>query len=425
MPSRNATDVATCAKGYLAAGVRLAGKSTLPTGLPLGRLLMSDSSLSKLRIDRHAQTTIGKRRRWPWAVAGVLLLAAGLGALRFNAEVAVDTVSVTTAYPYQAVTLLNASGYVVASRKAAVATKATGRLVWLGVREGSVVKEGEVIARLESGDVAAQVDQGAAQVQSAQAELADARTALERAKDLAAKKFIAGASLDAAQARFDKARAAVAVAQANRRGSEVAVEQTLIRAPFDGVVLTKAANVGDVITPFSSATDSKGAVVTMADMNTLEVEADVSEANLAKIQVGQPVEIALDAFPDLRFRGEVGRIVPTVDRAKASVMTKVVFVDKDPRVLPEMSAKVAFLSAAVDAAKRTPRTVVHQDAIVERDGRKLVFLVADGVAKEVAVTPGEKIGDMVEVATLKPGDKAVTKPSDKLRDGSRVTQAAK
>ena len=385
---------------------------------------MPEQTISRLKIDRNAPLKRSSRRRW-WPVLVALLIVGGFFFLRSNRDISVETISVTTAYPYQAVTDLNATGYVVAQRKAAVATKATGRLEWLGVQEGSVVKAGEIIARLESKDVAAAAEQAAAGVQSAKAELQDAKVSWDRAQDLANKKFIPVAQLDTAKARYDKARAAVAVAEANRRGADVAVDQTLIRAPFDGVVLTKAANMGDIVTPFSSATDSKGAVVTMADMETLEVEADVSESSLAKVKVGQPCEIALDAFPDLRLRGEVSRIVPTVDRSKASVMTKVRFIDRDPRVLPEMSAKVAFLSAAVAPDQRKPLTVVHPDAIVQRDGKSTVFVVTDGRAKAVTVTAGRKIGDLVEVSGVKPEDKVVVKPTDRLHDGSHVVPEKK
>jgi RND family efflux transporter MFP subunit len=207
--------------------------------------------------------------------------------------------------------------------------------------------------------------------------------------------------------------------------AQVAVEQTLVRAPFDGVVLTKTANVGDVITPFSSALDTKGAVVTMADMSTLEIEADVSEANLSKIRVGQPCEIQLDAFPELRFRGQVNRLVPTIDRAKASVMTKVRFVDRDARVLPEMSAKVAFLSQEVREDQRKPLTVVNPEAVVTRAGRSVVFLIADQKVKETEVRTGERLGETVVVSELKPGDKVVLKPSEKLRDGAQIKLAQK
>ncbi|MFA7269321.1 MAG: efflux RND transporter periplasmic adaptor subunit [Sterolibacterium sp.] len=392
---------------------------------------MTGDKLTQLKIDRVSSLASVRRPRrwWKWLAVGTLLLPLWWLNSRYGGEIAVETVAVSTAYPYQAVTLLNASGYVVAQRKAAVATKATGRLEWLGVQEGSLVKEGQVIARLEDRDMRAAAAQAAAGVESARAELRDAEVALVRAEELAQKKFIATSALDAARARFDKARAGLGVAQANLRGAEVAVDQTQIRAPFDGVVLTKNANVGDIVTPFSQAADSKGAVVSMADMLTLEVEADVSEANLSKIKVGQPCEIALDAYPEQRFRGEVSRLVPTVDRSKASVMTKVRFVDRQPDnafvILPEMSAKVSFLSQAVPALSRTQRVVVHADAIAQREGRSVVFVIVDGVAHALPVTIGMKIGDLVEVSGLKSGAKAVLKPSENLRDGSKVSVAVK
>jgi RND family efflux transporter MFP subunit len=253
----------------------------------------------------------------------------------------------------------------------------------------------------------------------------DAVVALARTTDLANKKFITTAALDTAQARHDKAKAGLAVTQANLRGANVAIEQTLIRAPFDGVILTKSANVGDMVTPFSQATDSKGAVVTMADMDTLEVEADVSETNLSKIKVGQPCEIALDAYPEQRLRGEVSRLVPTVDRSKASVMTKVKFIDHDRRVLPDMSAKVAFLAQPIAPDQRTPRATVHRDAVVSRDGRSVVFVIAEGHARITPIKIGIAIGDLVEIEGAKLGDKVVQKPSDQLNDGSKVTVAVK
>jgi RND family efflux transporter MFP subunit len=301
------------------------------------------------------------------------------------------------------------------------------------------VKAGEVLARLESNDVVAQMKQAAAGVRVAQAnleqgeaELKDAARALERSRELLAKKFVSPAAHDAVVARHEKAlaalsgyKASIAVAQANLRAAEVAVEQTLIRAPFDGVVLTKNANVGDVITPFSSAPGSQAAVVTMADMSTLEVEADVSEANLAKVKAGQPCEIQLDALPGQRFRGVVHRTVPTVDRAKATVLVKVRFLDPDARILPEMSAKVAFLEKDVPEAERGARTVVQPAAIAERGGASVLFVVRDGRAAQVAVKKGMAIGELVEVGGVQAGDKVVLRPPEKLRDGMAVAVAAK
>jgi RND family efflux transporter MFP subunit len=393
--------------------------------------------LSKLSIDRTAaRSARGPARRWPWiaaaaiaAVAVVVGFAGGIGR-----AVTVETASVAIAYPSQAVTVLNATGYVVAQRKASVASKATGRLEWLGVMEGSRVRKGEVIARLESRDVGASREQAAANVkvasanlEQAQAELRDAEHGLQRTRDLASRKFISESALDGAVARFEKARAAVrsaeaavAVAQANLKAADVALDQTLIRAPFDGVVLTKNANVGDNITPFSSAIDTKGAVVTMADMDTLEVEADVAESSLGKIRVGQPCEILLDAVPDRRFPGAVNRIVPTVDRAKATVLVKVKFVERDDRVLPDMSAKVAFLEREVPAAERDPVPAVPKQAIARRDGAASVFVLTDGRAVRTAVTTGREIGDLVEVNGVPVGARVVLKPLDGLADGARV-----
>lgn len=335
--------------------------------------------------------------------------------------------------------MLNATGYVVPQRKAAVASKAQGRLEWLGVLEGSRVKKDEIIARIESRDVEASAAQARAQVQVAeanlalqQAELRDADINLRRSKELLAPAAISQQQYDSDLARYNKARASIsnseasiASAKANARAAEVAVEQTVVRAPFDGVVLIKHANVGDNITPFSAAADTKGAIVTIADMSTLEVEADVAESNIAKITVEQPCEVLLDALPNLRQEGRVSRIVPTVDRSKATVLVKIRFVDRDPRVLPDMSAKIAFLSKPVAPAENKPQTAIQPSAVVERDGKPVVFLVQDGRAKQVPVTRGGKIGELLAVQGVKPGDVVVLAPSEKLGDGSKVSVAKK
>ncbi|MEP7330020.1 MAG: efflux RND transporter periplasmic adaptor subunit, partial [Betaproteobacteria bacterium] len=352
--------------------------------------------------------------------------------------VAVQTTPVITTYPSQQFVLLNATGYVVAQRKAAISSKATGRLEWLGVAEGSVVKAGDVIARIDARDVNAQSEAAAANVVAAnaalvqaQAEERDALVQLKRAQDLLAKNFVSEASVDTAKARADRAvagvanaRATVASAQATSRNAMVSVDYTVIRAPFDGVILSKSANVGDLVTPFSNATDSKGAVVSMADMSTLEVEADVAESSLSKIKVGQPAEIVLDALPDTRFRGRISRVVPTVDRAKATVMTKVKFDVIDPRILPEMSAKVSFLAQEVTPEQQKPLLAVASDALVQRDGRTVVFAIRDGRAVAVPVTAGQKIGDVTAiVGAVKSGEKTVARPDAAIVSGTLVKVA--
>ncbi|HVK56338.1 MAG TPA: efflux RND transporter periplasmic adaptor subunit [Burkholderiales bacterium] len=399
---------------------------------------MSSADLSKLKINRDAPSSFaakpGRRKLKIALVVLVVVIAAVFAGARYNSVPTVETVTVAKAYPSQNYTLLNATGYVVAQRKAAVGSKASGRLEWLGVLEGSRVKQGEVIARLENRDVTAALDQAAANVKVAQAnleqgmaEFRDAEAAFQRSKELLEKKFISPASHDTAVARYNKAkaaisgyRAAIVAAQAGRRAAEVNLEQTLIRAPFDGVILTKSANVGDNVTPFSSAADTKGAVVNMADMDTLEVEADVSESSLSKIQVDQACEIQLEAFPDVRLAGVVSRMVPTVDRTKATLLVKVKFEERDPRVLPDMSAKVAFLSRPVPAEERSPVTAVQPAAIVERDGKKIAFLVKADKADKVQVTTGKSIGELIAVSGVAPGDKLVLNPSEKVTDGGAV-----
>ncbi len=403
---------------------------------------MNSPDLAKLSIDRSAPPRRRSRRRfWAWVLGAAVLAAAGFAALAGGllGGQTVTTVAVSTAYPSQAVTLLNATGYVVAQRKAAVASKATGRLEWLGVTEGSRVRQGAVIARLENRDVAAQREQAdasvkvaRANVEQAAADLRDAEQNFRRTRDLAAKNFVSGSALDSAVARYDKSRAglrsseaALGVAQANLKAAAVAFDQTLIRAPFDGVVLTKSANVGDNITPFSQAADTKGAVVTIADMDTLEIEADVAESSLSKVKVGQPCEIQLDAVPDQRFPGVIQRIVPTVDRAKATVLVKIKFLERDERVLPDMSAKVAFLEREVSAAERKPVIVVPRQAVLERASARAVFLVKDGRAVQAKVEVGRSIGEMVEVTGLAVGDQVIVAPLAKVSSGERVKVARK
>ena len=405
--------------------------------------MQQDSSpdLTKLKLNRAAIPMRSRRRRWLWWGA-LVLIAAGAGtwfALQPKVLTVIATPVVTT-YPSQQFVVLNATGYVVAQRKAAISSKATGRLEWLGVTEGSRVKAGDIIARIDARDVVAQAQSAEANVRAMQAALAqalaeetDASAQLKRSQELLAKGFVSAASVDTAKARADRAiavvanaRANIVAAQANSRNAQVSVDYTVIRAPFDGVILSKSANVGDLVTPFSNATDSKGAVVSMADMSTLEVEADVSESSLSKVRAGQPAEIVLDALPDARFRGRISRMVPTIDRAKATVMTKVRFDEIDPRILPEMSAKVSFLSQDVSPEEQKPLLAVASDALTQRDGRTVIFVIRDGHAVAVPVTPGKRIGDLTAVSgAIKSSEKAVLKPAADLADGALVKVAAK
>lgn len=338
-------------------------------------------------------------------------------------------------YPSQALALLNATGYVVPQTKADVASKATGRLEKLEVREGMMVKKDQVLARIENQDLVASMNQARANVDVARTNLAraeaeqrEAALNLNRARMLLPKKFISQGAYDGYVARHDtsvalvnNAKAAIVAAQAAYRAAQMAVDYTLIRAPFDGIILSKHANIGDVLAPLSPATQSKGAVVSMADMSTLQVEADVSESSLLQVHVGQPCEIQLDALPDVRLRGAVNRIVPTVDRAKATVMVKVDFLDKDSRILPDMSAKVAFLSRELGAEERKPVNAVPPAAIVEREGHPAAFLVQGERVKLIAVETAGRIGELTVVKRgLESGDRVVLHPPERLADGAEI-----
>ena len=410
--------------------------------------------LAALRIDRSAAPLQRRRRRWPW-VLGALVIAGAAALALAPRKTSVQATAVLAAYPSQQFAELTASGYVVAQRRAAVASKGTGRLVELNVREGSLVKQGDLIGRLDASDVQAAIgatQAGVAQAQAARAqaeaalgqaraELANAEVELQRQQALQGQGFISAQAVDAAsrrlavarsalatqQAAITTAQAAIAQSQAQVRVQQVNQANTEIRAPFDGVVLVKNANVGDMITPFSSASGTSGAVVTMADLRTLEVEADVSESNVAKIKPEQPVEITLDALPDLRLRGNVSRIVPTVDRAKATVMTKIRFEALDARILPEMSAKVSFLSRPATADDQKPVIALNPKAVVQRDGKPVVFRLTGETVEQVPVTLGRQIGDLQEVTggTLKSGERVVLAPDAKLAAGALVTVTAK
>jgi len=405
---------------------------------------MAAEDLSKLKIDKTLKTRLPLSRiRLKYLVIALsiivitgILYSTGM----LTPAVSVEVVSVSQIYPSQTFTLLNASGYVVAQRKAAVASKITGRLDSLLVSEGSRVKKGQIIARLENEDAVAAREQAKANLNTAKANLEQARAefkeatlTFERNKRLIVSGSISQVEYDNSEIRFgrakasvDSAKAAIKASIAALRGSTVAEEYALIKAPFDAVVLTKNADIGDIVTPLGAAANAKAAVVTIADMSSLEVEADVSESNLSLIKLQQPCLIQLDALPESRFNGIVKTIVPTADRTKASIMVKVGFVDNDPRILPEMSAKVAFLSRPVKQEEMKSRTAVGKTALVNRQGKNVAFVVTGNEAVETTVQIGEEFGDMIEILSgLKSGDKIVLKPLEKLKTGSKIKIAEK
>lgn len=387
------------------------------------------ADLGALKIDRTTQPASSRRGRFPrWlliAAQALIVLAVGAWLLTrsIGRAVPVRLVPAVLISPAQASSIVIASGYVVAQRKAAVASKATGRLVYLGVVEGDRVKAGQVIARIEDSDVKAQVAQAQANVQLGEADLQDAQRSMEREKQLLDSNLSTQAAYDAAEARYRRVTATIDVAKASLAAAQVALENTVIRAPFDGTVLTKNADVGEVVAPLAASALSKAAVVTLADLGSLQVEVDVSETNIEQIVGGQPCEIVLDAYPDVRYPGAVARIVPTADRAKATVQVKVAFTRYDARVLPEMSAKVHFLPRATAAARTdtTPLLTVPAGAVALRDGRSVVYTVTSGRAVEIPVTVGQRVGQGVAILQgLAVGTQVVDSVSDRVQRGVKV-----
>jgi RND family efflux transporter MFP subunit len=388
-----------------------------------------------LRIDRSSQAAGSPRRSRSkgkiigWSLA-ILVIAAALWLIKNRldpgVEVQLATASLTS--PSQANAVLTASGYVVARRKAAVASKGTGTLVFLGVEEGDRVKKGQIIARLDDSDVAATLQRSQENLRLAEADLHDAQQNQERFRTLLKQGIVAQADYDVTEARYKRVIATIEAARFGVKESQVAVDNMRIVAPFDGTVLKKNADVGEIVAPLAGAASSKAAVVTIADMSSLEVDADVSEANITRVAPEQGCEITLDAYPQQRYPGYVTKIVPTADRAKATVMVKIKFKEYDHRVLPEMGAKITFLAAGAktDAASVKPLLTVPAAAVATRDGRPVVYQIKDDRAVEIPVTTGQKLAGLIEITSgLKEGDKVIGKVDDKLRSGSKVTQKTK
>ena len=388
--------------------------------------------LAALRIDRDRPA---RRRRWPLILLGPgLLLLAGLYVLRARAALSaieVETVRASvlrSAEGAAGAPMLTSSGYVVARRKAVVSAKIQGRLAELKVEEGSRVREGQLIARLESADYEAQVSRAAAQVQRARADLAENERQVRLAEGLTREKVMAQDQLEAVQSKVRIAEADVAQARADLDFAQATLRNTRILAPFTGTVVKKMAEVGESVAPIPPGVNlstSSGAIVALADLDTLEVEVDVAESNVARLGPEQPAEVAVEAFPDRRYRAVLRQVIPTADRTKATVQVKVTILDKDQNLKPEMSAKVTFLerarTAEPSAVAEAPVVTVPAAALATRDGRSVVFEVADGKARQRVVVTGPARQDQIVVRQGLAGTETlVSRPPEALRDGDAV-----
>ncbi len=395
------------------------------------------ADLSALKINRDIKTSSNGNKKYIY-IGLFLLIMIGFWYVRQNTAIRVKTIQIIESSGLGQDAVLTGQGYVVAQVKAAISSKATGRLQELFVIEGDKVKKGMIIGRIESNDVQANLNQQKAQiavlnasVANAQAELEDAHSAYLRQQSLLQNKVGTQSEFDASQGRWKRALAQVSVAQAQINvqqaaiaSAQVLVENTVIRAPFDGTVLSKNANVGEVITALGAAAGARGAVVTLANMSSLEVEADVSESSLSKILPNMPVEISVSAIADKKYKGYVNKIIPTADRGKGTVQIKIRFNEIDERVLPEMGAKVNFLRQNIANEVQEPaKILIPTSSILTVNGKKTVFILGAGSkASEQIIKTGAIFGEFTEVKQgLSPGTSLIISPIEKLSSGSSIT----
>jgi HlyD family secretion protein len=411
------------------------------------------NDLAKLRLDRSAPATSAGSRGRPivYIIGGLLLAVVGGYFFTRGPSVVVQTVVAT---PISAVagevtvgaTAITANGYVVARTRASVAAKIPGRLATLNVDEGSYIARGGIIGRLENAEYQAGVDEARAALASAQAQLVVAETERDQARreadrvtriradrpDLMSTQEAEAAESRAASAtaRAGSAAAQLEGARASLRRAEANFENTVIRAPFTGTVLRKEAEVGEVVAPSVGGGLTRGAVVTMADLTTLEVEVDVNEAYIGRVSHGQEARITLDAYPDTAFRGRVRQVVPTADRQRATVQVKVTIVDRDRRILPEMGSRVDFIAEAPPrgatptgaAAAALPRFRLPGEAVKETPEGTVVWIVRDGKLDKRTVQAGPLSAGFREIRSgLNGGELVVTGGVDAPEVGMRVT----
>jgi RND family efflux transporter MFP subunit len=402
------------------------------------------SDLASLRIDRDAPTppSGAKRVVVPLLVVAALAVGGYVAWTRLEGQILkqeVKTTEVALISPSQSEVQVTATGYVIPQRTSKVGSKIPGRLAKVFVKEGDTVKEGDVVAQLEDADQKSQivaassrVSVASARVATARANLAEVSQQVERERALVASGTVGKANLDNLVARESALREAVKSAEAETQAAQadvgtfgVGLKDRIIIAPLGGRIVTKPATVGE----FVGGIGNVGLIAEIVDFDSLMVETDVPEARLHLVKLGGPAEIVLDAYPNKRYRGVAQELGQRVNRAKATIVVKVRFVDPPENVLPEMSARVSFLSKAItdDALKETPKRVVANEAVVDRGGQKVVFVVESGKLRAFPVKVAGPVGaSAVELLDgPAPGAKVVAKPTPETADGQRVKETDK
>lgn len=388
-----------------------------------------DDKLSSLRIERGAPAQTSRpSRRGLWITLALVIVAAAVAAFLFRSRpLEVQTGEAIATGGTVAGGGISANGYVVARTKASVSAKVPGRLAFLGASEGSQVRRGQIIARIENDDYRAAAAAARASVGQTEAQLVQGTRDLDRARKLRQQGVISDAEVENAQTRVDVLKAQLEADKARAAVAAASLENTNVRAPFDGTVLRKDAEVGEIVAPSSAGGGlTRTAIVTMADLATLEVEVDVNEAYIAQVRNGQDARVTLDAYSDTSFAGNVRQVVPTADRQKATVLVKVAILDRDPRILPEMAAKVVFTPEHETPAAVTPRRVsVPAAAVVGEGPSAKVWVIENQKVSARTVEVGRTTGDRVEIRSgLTGGERVVITPPPGLKDGLKVKAAS-
>jgi RND family efflux transporter MFP subunit len=393
--------------------------------------------LASLKIDRVTP----KRGRWGlWIVLLLLvaaLSAAGLYLVRTRPEltnfaaVEVEPVAAsvqTTGGASAGAPILTASGYLVARHQSVISSKIQGRLSGLYVEEGSYVKKGQVIARLEDTDYKASIIKAKADIQYAEANLAEMQRQAKLQAGLFREKVVSQDALDSADSRVRIAQATLEQNKAALQMQETLLDFTVITAPFDSVVVKKMAEVGESVAPIPPGVNistSSGAIVAVADMNSLEAEVDVNEANVSQLGEGYPADINVQAIPNHTYKGVLRIVIPTADRTKATVTAKVSILDKDRFIKPEMSCNVTFLEPAKKGAQANAAPIrivtIPKDAITTRNGKQVVYVIENNKAREVVVVTGNELkGQVIVKSGLSGTETLVNNPPQKVADGTSV-----
>lgn len=405
---------------------------------------MSDlkSDLAALRIDRAPLGAEPDRRWVTWLVMAALLAAAGWMGwtwLQRERPLDVEVTTVTERAVGAQATVLNASGYVTARRRATVSSKVTGKVIEVNVEEGMAVREGQILARLDDTTARAALALAEAQAEAArgamresEVRLAEARVTLTRFLQLVRDGIGTRADADRAQAEVDSlvariasAREQVEVAERQVALQRTNLDDTIIRAPFSGVAISRDAQAGEMVSPVSAGGGfTRTGICTIVDMRSLEIEVDVNESYIGRVRPDQSVTAVLDAYPDFRIPARVITTVPTADRQKATVLVRIGFRELDPRILPDMGVKVTFLREADDAAQSPqaqPTALVARSAVRQDGDQSVVYVVVGDRVERRAVRLGGTDGDRLEVvAGLRAGDRVVVSPPPALGDGSLV-----